>query len=133
MATKKKTAKKKIKKEKKSNFGKIYLSASFNNTLITITDEKGQTLSWGSAGASGAEDASARHTPGRNVDKYRKLQRITSRILYTSQKTVSRRRKRPATAFCFRFVRENPQRAFTPRIITNGGKGQCISRMLRER
>lgn len=33
--------------------GKIYISASFNNTLITITDEIGQVLTWGSAGASG--------------------------------------------------------------------------------
>jgi small subunit ribosomal protein S11 len=33
--------------------GKIYISASFNNTLITITDEKGGVISWGSAGASG--------------------------------------------------------------------------------
>lgn len=53
MAVKKKTVKKKTIKNKKSYSGKIYISASFNNTLITITDEKGQTLSWGSAGASG--------------------------------------------------------------------------------
>ncbi|RLC32881.1 30S ribosomal protein S11 [Candidatus Woesebacteria bacterium] len=33
--------------------GKIYISASFNNTLITITDEEGGVISWGSAGASG--------------------------------------------------------------------------------
>lgn len=34
-------------------FGKIYISASFNNTLITITDEVGDTIAWGSAGSSG--------------------------------------------------------------------------------
>jgi len=33
--------------------GKIYISASFNNTLITITDEEGKTLAWGSCGAAG--------------------------------------------------------------------------------
>lgn len=33
--------------------GKIYISASFNNTLITITDEEGGVICWGSAGASG--------------------------------------------------------------------------------
>ncbi len=33
--------------------GKIYISASFNNTLITITDDEGAVISWGSAGASG--------------------------------------------------------------------------------
>jgi len=32
---------------------KIYISATFNNTLITITDEEGRTLSWGSAGTVG--------------------------------------------------------------------------------
>lgn len=32
---------------------KVYISASFNNTLVTVTDEVGRTLVWGSAGASG--------------------------------------------------------------------------------
>lgn len=40
-------------RKKTINFGKIYISASFNNTLITITDEEGGVISWGSAGASG--------------------------------------------------------------------------------
>ncbi|MBI3380046.1 30S ribosomal protein S11 [Candidatus Gottesmanbacteria bacterium] len=30
--------------------GRIYIAATFNNTLITVTDEKGNTLGWGSAG-----------------------------------------------------------------------------------
>lgn len=33
--------------------GIAYISASFNNTIITITDRKGNTLSWATAGASG--------------------------------------------------------------------------------
>lgn len=33
--------------------GKIFISASFNNTLVTITDDEGNTLSWGSAGSAG--------------------------------------------------------------------------------
>jgi small subunit ribosomal protein S11 len=32
---------------------KIYISSSFNNTLVTVTNEDGEVLSWGSAGASG--------------------------------------------------------------------------------
>lgn len=32
---------------------KIYISATFNNTLINVTDPAGNTLTWGSAGASG--------------------------------------------------------------------------------
>ncbi|MBU0572534.1 30S ribosomal protein S11 [Patescibacteria group bacterium] len=40
-------------KKRTIKFGKIYISASFNNTLITITDEEGGVINWGSAGASG--------------------------------------------------------------------------------
>lgn len=47
MATKR--SKQKTTKEK----GKVYISASFNNTLVTVTDEAGNTLSWGSAGNAG--------------------------------------------------------------------------------
>jgi small subunit ribosomal protein S11 len=52
MTTKiKKEVKKTVKKE--SKLGKIYVSASFNNTLVTVTNDKGETLAWGSSGASG--------------------------------------------------------------------------------
>jgi len=49
---------KKSVKTKKSNLivsekGKVFVSATFNNTLVTITNEKGQTVSWSSAGAAG--------------------------------------------------------------------------------
>ena len=33
--------------------GKVYISASFNNTLVTVTDETGKTLAWGSSGSAG--------------------------------------------------------------------------------
>ncbi|MBI4067341.1 30S ribosomal protein S11 [Candidatus Gottesmanbacteria bacterium] len=33
--------------------GKVYITATFNNTLVTITDAEGNTLGWGSAGAVG--------------------------------------------------------------------------------
>ncbi len=46
-------AAKKSTKRQKVRFARVYVSASFNNTLITITDEEGKTLIWGSAGASG--------------------------------------------------------------------------------
>lgn len=36
-----------------SEKGKVFVSATFNNTLITITNEKGQTVGWSSAGAVG--------------------------------------------------------------------------------
>ena len=37
----------------KVKLGKVYISASFNNTLVTVTDEKGDTVSWGSSGSVG--------------------------------------------------------------------------------
>lgn len=40
-------------KKRGSNLGRVYISASFNNTLVTVTDENGKTLAWGSSGAAG--------------------------------------------------------------------------------
>lgn len=39
--------------QKRVEFGKVYISATFNNTLITITDSGGSTLAWGSSGSAG--------------------------------------------------------------------------------
>ncbi len=36
-----------------SQNGKIYITATFNNTLVTITNDKGETISWSSSGARG--------------------------------------------------------------------------------
>src|SRR5579864_3645529 len=33
--------------------GKVYITATFNNTLVTITNDKGDTVSWSSSGARG--------------------------------------------------------------------------------
>ena len=38
---------------KKFETGRVYVSASYNNTLITITDDKGNLIVWSSAGAMG--------------------------------------------------------------------------------
>jgi len=40
-------------KKREVQIGKIYVSASFNNTLVTVTDVEGNTLLWGSSGKSG--------------------------------------------------------------------------------
>jgi small subunit ribosomal protein S11 len=47
MATKTKNNKKEV------GLGKVYVSSSFNNTLVTVTNMQGETLAWGSSGASG--------------------------------------------------------------------------------
>jgi len=48
---------KQIKKKKKTirqiTKAVIYIQSSFNNSIVTITDEKGNTLSWASAGSCG--------------------------------------------------------------------------------
>jgi small subunit ribosomal protein S11 len=43
----------KTKTTKKSEKGKVYISASFNNTLVTVADENSDVVAWGSSGASG--------------------------------------------------------------------------------
>ena len=48
----------KKRKEKKSVFeGNVYIQASFNNTIVTITDLRGNTLSWASSGGLGFRGA----------------------------------------------------------------------------
>lgn len=46
-------ATKKSKLNKNSEPAKIYISASFNNTLVNICDNTGATIAWCSSGASG--------------------------------------------------------------------------------
>ncbi|MCZ8343875.1 MAG: 30S ribosomal protein S11 [Leptospira sp.] len=46
---------KKVKKKEKKNVprGKVYIQASFNNTIVSITDMTGNVLSWSSSGMMG--------------------------------------------------------------------------------
>ncbi len=37
--------------------GKVFITATFNNTLVTITDIQGNTLCWGSSGMAGFKGA----------------------------------------------------------------------------
>lgn len=56
MAKKKKKGKGTAKKKKKiraPESGIVHIYASFNNTIVTITDKKGNTVSWASAGSIG--------------------------------------------------------------------------------
>ncbi|HTX73594.1 MAG: 30S ribosomal protein S11 [Rectinemataceae bacterium] len=48
----------KKKKEKKSVYeGNVYIQATFNNTIITITDLNGNAISWSSSGGHGFRGA----------------------------------------------------------------------------
>ena len=51
----KKTKKKKVKKE--IGFGVAYIRSTFNNTIITITDQQGNSLCWASSGTVGFKGA----------------------------------------------------------------------------
>jgi small subunit ribosomal protein S11 len=46
---------KKFKKRERKNvpYGIVHIQASFNNTIVTITDQVGNTISWKSAGSLG--------------------------------------------------------------------------------
>lgn len=54
MAEKKKGRSREKRKEKKSvPLGRAYIHSTFNNIIITITDPKGNVISWGSSGTAG--------------------------------------------------------------------------------
>jgi small subunit ribosomal protein S11 len=57
-------AKKATNKKEKKNIisGRVYITAGFNNTLITITDAEGNTIATGSAGKAGFK-GSRKSTP----------------------------------------------------------------------
>ncbi|MCI4445083.1 MAG: 30S ribosomal protein S11 [Candidatus Aminicenantes bacterium] len=50
-----KTKKKKIKRE--ITYGVAHIQSTFNNTIITITDQQGNTICWASSGTSGFKGA----------------------------------------------------------------------------
>ncbi|HSV86382.1 MAG TPA: 30S ribosomal protein S11 [Levilinea sp.] len=58
--TRRATAARKIKRTVSS--AQVHIFASFNNTIITITDQQGNTLCWGSSGSAGFK-GSRKSTP----------------------------------------------------------------------
>jgi small subunit ribosomal protein S11 len=42
--------------------GQVHISATFNNTIVTVTDQQGNTVTWGSAGSAGFK-GSRKSTP----------------------------------------------------------------------
>jgi len=60
MAQPKRQTKKKVRKNVQS--GVVHIAATFNNTIVTITDVSGNVVSWGSAGACGFK-GSRKSTP----------------------------------------------------------------------
>ncbi len=62
MAAVKKKIVKKRRDIKKIDKGQVHIQASFNNTLVTITDTQGNVISWSSAGSLGFK-GSRKSTP----------------------------------------------------------------------
>jgi len=61
---KKNTAKKRIKKRDKKNipYGIAHIQSTFNNTIVSIADQQGNIIAWGSAGGQGFK-GSRKSTP----------------------------------------------------------------------
>jgi small subunit ribosomal protein S11 len=59
-----KTATARVKRRERKNItaGVAHVSATFNNTIITITDDQGNTIAWASAGSRGFK-GSRKSTP----------------------------------------------------------------------
>ncbi len=53
----KKTIIKKQKIDHRLTQGRVYVTATFNNTLVTMTDSSGNAIAWGSSGNSGFKGA----------------------------------------------------------------------------
>lgn len=49
----KKTQTKKTKRIVSTGNGRVYVSTTFNNTIVTVTNEKGDTISWSTSGNMG--------------------------------------------------------------------------------
>jgi small subunit ribosomal protein S11 len=62
MAEKKRQAKTRRRERKNVPVGHVHVQASFNNTIVTITDLSGAVLAWGSAGVAGFK-GSRKSTP----------------------------------------------------------------------
>lgn len=54
---KQKTKVKKQKSLRSLTSGRVYVTATFNNTLVTLTDPAGNTLAWSTSGAAGFKGA----------------------------------------------------------------------------
>lgn len=62
MVTKKKTTKIKRRERKNVEYGVAHIRSTFNNTIISITDDQGNTISWSSSGNIGFK-GSRKSTP----------------------------------------------------------------------
>ncbi len=53
MAKKQSTSKQKVKEKRQVLQGIVHIQSTFNNTVVTVSDQRGEVLSWASAGSVG--------------------------------------------------------------------------------
>jgi len=63
MAKKQGTTRQKVKEKRQVLLGVAHIQSTFNNTIVTITDQKGDVLSWASAGSVGMFKGTKKGTP----------------------------------------------------------------------
>lgn len=73
---KKKQIKRKLEVLRKVTNGRVYVTATFNNTLVTLTDTSGNTLAWGTSGSSGFKGA-RKSTPFAAISA---MEKVTQKI-----------------------------------------------------
>jgi small subunit ribosomal protein S11 len=60
--TKKKVTRTRRREKKNVTVGQAHIQSTFNNTIVTVTDQQGNLLAWGSAGSQGFK-GSRKSTP----------------------------------------------------------------------
>ena len=86
MVTKKKTTKIKRRERKNVEYGVAHIRSTFNNTIISITDDQGNTISWSSSGNIGFKGS--RTVSYTHLDVYKRQPISLMRCTVMSRTTV---------------------------------------------
>ena len=78
MAVKAKRTRGKRKERRFVEYGQAHIRSTFNNTIITMTDKAGNTLSWASAGGLALEDQRRIHRLQLSL-----LQKLLQKLLWS--------------------------------------------------
>lgn len=86
--------------------GRVYVTATFNNTLVTLTDPKGNTIAWSSSGATGFKGA----------------RKATPFAAITAVEQVAQKAKLVGMSMCELFIKgPGPGRDSAIRALKNAG------------